>query len=382
MLKPLASRAYTFPFPLLQQMIFSVLVATMFLVLTGCTQDPLTKYSTDTPPMIMTPFAKTGGLDGRARFREIVCAITDKRGKDLPDYRPCDEALVRLSDEPPAPGRPVNLGKSRIPIRVVVVPGLGWTCLRNFVNTKVNALTHIAKFGYAASVLEVEALSSSARNADIIRDGIARLVDTENPRPLVLIGYSKGAADIMEALTAYPELQASVVAVVTVAGAVGGSPLANDTSQSTINMLTHIPGAKCDAGDEGALESLKPAVRQRWMANHQLPDSIRYYSLVAYPDPDHISSGLKYSYNLLSQIDSRNDGQLIFFDQIIPGGTILGYINADHMAIAVPIARSHPFISAAVLNKNSFPREVLLEAILRYVEEDLALVRSHRISEL
>ena len=355
------------------RLFFSVLVSAIFLVLTGCTPDPLTKYSTDTPPMIMTPLAKTGGLDGRARFREIVCAIMEKRGTDLPDYRPCDEALVRLTDEPSAPGRPVNIGENDTPLRVVMVPGLGWACLKKFVDPKLTARDHVVQFGYDVSVLRVEALSSSARNAKLIRDGIMDRVDPEDPRPLVLIGYSKGAPDIMEAVAAYPELQARVAAVVTAAGAIGGSPLANDTSQSTVNLMTMTPGAECEAGDEGALESLKPEVRQRWLANHQLPDAIRYYSLVAYPDPDHISSGLKPSYNKLSQVDARNDGQLIFYDQIIPGATLLGYMNADHMAVSVPIARSHPFISTAVLNKNAFPREVMLEAVLRFVEEDLAV---------
>jgi hypothetical protein len=39
--------------------------------------------------------------------------------------------------------------------------------------------------------------------------------------------------------------------------------------------------------------------------------------------------------------------------------------------LAVPFNRSRPFISSSFLDKNAFPREVLLEAIVRYVEEDL-----------
>jgi hypothetical protein len=41
----------------------------------------------------------------------------------------------------------------------------------------------------------------------------------------------------------------------------------------------------------------------------------------------------------LSQVDSRNDSQVIFYDQVIPGSVLLGYLNADHWAIAVPFNR-------------------------------------------
>lgn len=73
----------------------------------------------------------------------------------------------------------------------------------------------------------------------------------------------------------------------------------------------------------------------------------------------------------LSQVDSRNDSQMIFYDQLIPGSILLGYVNADHWAVAVPISRSHPIIASTFVNKNAFPREVLAEAIVRSIEEDL-----------
>jgi hypothetical protein len=41
----------------------------------------------------------------------------------------------------------------------------------------------------------------------------------------------------------------------------------------------------------------------------------------------------------------------------------------------VPIARQHRVSQALFADKNDFPREIALEAILRYIEEDL-LTRS------
>jgi dienelactone hydrolase len=263
------------------------------------------------------------------------------------------------------------LGVSRSPLRVLFVSGLGAKCIEEFVDYQMTVPEHLARFGHKVSFLDVEALSSSTRNAGMIREAVMALPpDTEGER-LVLMGYSKGAPDILEAVVTYPELQQRVAAVVSIAGAVGGSPLANASTQSMANLLQYFPGAECELGDEGALESLKTDVRKRWLADHPLPESIRFYSIVAFPDAEHISTVLKGSYDDLSQVDSRNDSQLIFYDQVIPKSVLLGYLNADHWAIAVPINRTRTFLASTVVDKNAFPREVLIESIVRFVEEDL-----------
>ncbi|UCE64247.1 MAG: hypothetical protein JSU59_03645 [Nitrospirota bacterium] len=77
------------------------------------------------------------------------------------------------------------------------------------------------------------------------------------------------------------------------------------------------------------------------------------------------------AYDKLATIDPRNDSQVIFYDALIPGSTLLGYVNADHWAIAMPISRDMPMVADAFIDRNNFPREVLLEAIVRFVEESL-----------
>jgi hypothetical protein len=118
--------------------------------------------------------------------------------------------------------------------------------------------------------------------------------------------------------------------------------------------------------------SLRPAVRKAWLARNPLPGGLRYYSLVTFPQPERISSILSSSYGKLSRIDARNDSQVIFYEQVIPGSVLMGFLDADHWAIAVPINRSHAMIAAMFVTRNAYPREALVEALLRFVEEDLA----------
>ena len=338
----------------------------------ACSTRPLIPYTEVTPPLVLVPASQAGVQDKRARFREIFCEVLEARGDSLPDYRPCDEALVRVGGEPDGTGSIVDLGPSQRGLVAVVVPGVGWDCFSDWLGDTNIIDAHILEFGYDRSVLDVDGLSSSVNNARQIRDAILQMPTQGSEPRLVLIGYSKGAPDILEAVVSYPEIRERVAAVVSAAGSIGGSPLANDVKQSELGLLTHWPGAKCTAGDGGALDSLRPATRKAWLAQHPLPADFPYYSLVTFPEPERVSSVLKFSYNKLSRIDARNDSQMLFYDQVIPGSSLLGYVNADHWALAVPIARSHDILGSTFVNHNDFPREALLEAVLRFVEEDLA----------
>ncbi len=341
----------------------------------GCAAPPLMPYSTDTAPLVLVPAAQAGVHDQRGRFREIYCGVLEARKTELPDYRPCNDALTRVGTEPAGSGRPPALAPS--PRRLVVgrVRGFGWDCIEQWLEDSETTSKHLRAQGFELLDLPVEGLSSSARNARIIRDAIMNRPAEPGPPRLVLMGYSKGAPDILEAIVAYPELRSRVAAVVSAAGAIGGSPLANDAEQYQADMLRHFPGATCTSGDGGAVASLRPATRQAWLAAHPLPKEVRYYSLATFPQPERMSSLLKGSYDKLARVDGRNDSQVIFYNQIIPGSTLLGFINADHWALAVPVARKKGTMATVFVDQNAYPREALAEAVLRFVEEDLQAVR-------
>jgi pimeloyl-ACP methyl ester carboxylesterase len=339
------------------------------LTLLGCCASPPIPDSLDSPPLLLCPISKTDVSDGRGRFREIYSAIREDHGRQLPDDRPCEEAVIRLAEEPVATGRPVHLGPSRLALRIVVVPGIFGECVMEMFSPFSDALPHLEKYGYRTGLIPVSGRSSSAHNAAQIRDALVSL-DLTSGEKLVLVGHSKGTLDILEALVAFPEIQERVTAVVGVAGPVGGSPLADEVADLYMKLLRKIPLPTCPPGDGGGVESLRRSTRLQWLSQHKLPKSVRYFSLTGFSDAEGISAILRPGYDKLAQIDPRNDSQVIFYDAIIPGSTLLGFVNADHWAIAYPFSRNQPAL-ATLITRNAFPREVLLEAVVRFVEEAL-----------
>ena len=362
------TRCYT---QVIRNYLLPILLIIVAFFVSACSTAPLEPYTEDTPPLVMMPASQAGITDHRGRFREIFCAVLEERGESIPDYRSCEDALTRVGNEPAGTGKPVALGQSRRQLIAVMVPGVGWDCFVEWLDMKNTARAHLRQFGFDLHTVHVDALSSTTTNARLLRDAIIAMgPETTEPR-IVLIGYSKGAPDILEAVVSYPEIRSRIAAVVSAAGSVGGSPLANDATQSQLEILRHWPDAKCTEGDGGAIESLRPATRRAWLADNPLPTDFPYYSVVTYPNPERISSILNSSYEKLSKADARNDSQVLFYDQVIPGSTLVAYVNADHWALAVPIARTHSTIGSMFVDQNDYPREALIEAVLRFVEESI-----------
>ena len=315
-------------------------------------------------------------IDQRHRFREVFQAV---RGVYPPEDILCDQpvelALRQFSDELPATGRAVYLGQPRLDLHYVIITGLVADCLTHKVTPFHRARKYLHERGFTSSVLKVNGRSSSAYNAAMIQQALDSF-PTEHR--FVLLGYSKGAVDALHALLTYPNVRKRTVAVVSLAGAIGGSPLVDITPPWLKWLFAKLPLPGCHLGDGAALKSLDRLERKRWLIEHPLPTEILYCSLVALPEPQQVSRILRSNHRKLTAFSANNDSQVLAEDALIPNSALLGYANADHWALTLPLAWHWPLLSF-FLDKNDYPREILLESIVRYVEE--RIVEQGKFSE-
>lgn len=345
--------------------IFCLLVS---LLLSGCSSDPILSYESDAPAQVLTPIHAAGVKDGRARFREIFCERFDAIGPPMDGRPACGDYLHRLADEPASTTGAV---RSRIPldsVRFVFVPGYFGDAVPGGVRTLGPSIDRLIRKGYRIETVQVSGGGGADYNADQI---VAHFLGREFPEDekLVVIGHSKGTIDLLHFLVGNPEFARHVDAMVSYVGAVNGSPLAEVYPEFLVDLALAIRGA--DAGDNAGYKALKPSVQMSWLAGHPLPGHIKYFSLASFTDRENVSGMLTDGYDRLSQINPKNDGQLIFYDQILAGSTLLGYSNGDHWAVVMPFTENATGIASTLATRNVFPRDAMLEAVLLYVRENL-----------
>ena len=108
-------------------------------------------------------------------------------------------------------------------------------------------------------------------------------------------------------------------------------------------------------------------VRQSFLRQNPMP--VPSYSIVGATSLDETSSVLKPSWKRLSVHARDQDGLMIAWEAVLPGARYLGSARADHWAIALPFEESEQTLKG--IDRNHFPRDALLEAIVRYVTADL-----------
>jgi len=348
---------------------FFIVIFQIFIFL-GCSAANLQEFSLETPAQILNPVGMPSVKDGRTRFREIFCKLLS----EAPEYRDkagrCENYLTRLSDErmPDEQLRP--LPASNINLRILIVPGLLGECIADTAFPFETAMEHLRPRGYQIEPLIVSGRSSSDYNAKQIAKVVENLA-LKKEDYLILIGHSKGAVDILHFLIDFPGLAQGVDAVVSVAGAINGSPLSNRVADIYSKLGANSPFNECAPGDGGAFRSLERPVRLTWMANNPLPTSVKYYSVASFTDRDRVNRWLVSGYDMLKTIDPRNDGLLLFSDQVIPGAILLGYANDDHWEVALPLEDANSMLSKSISKQISYPREVLLHAIILFMTENL-----------
>jgi hypothetical protein len=201
---------------------------------------------------------------------------------------------------------------------------------------------------------------------------IARFIDQSwtgdaARRRFVLIGYSKGAVDLMEALDSMDSPATKVAALVTIAGPVSGTS-ETGALRALLDPARPWFDRQCGANLADGLYSLRPDIRLRF-PKHSTP-VVPTYSVVGVSSAAETSQALQSSWKRISLYAAEQDGVLAAWQGVPSGAVFLGMARADHWAIALPFEES-TFKDKGV-NHNRFPRDALFEALVRFVSVDVA----------
>ena len=308
-------------------------------------------------PIAVAPFGSTV-TDRSKPFADTFCATLPHTAGN---WGACGAYLETQVPLPP----PVS-SEIKTPLKVFIVGGAFSECFDNknlFVYDK--SLDHLREHGVVfGERLHVGGTNTPEENAK----AIAKYLDTY-PGDYIAIGHSKGAVDLMAAIQGHDNARRQIKVLVSVAGAIGGSRLAD------LGVKLGIQGfqdavlksglGRCEIVDHGGIESLSRKVRYEALRQWHPPQSLRTYSLVAVSSKLKTSKPLHTMWERNAYYSIDQDSHIIAEEAIIPGSEFLGIVNADHWAIALPMSE-HPLTKDKV-DQNPFPRTALLEAIVRYV---------------
>jgi len=338
-------------------------------LLGGCASTPDARELRSERVWFRTTDGAPAVQDRRAEFRKVFCDELRKEGLVTREDASCGRWLWRLPDEPDSRTADVGPGVSPQDLALFIVTGAFSECVGDDARPYIAGADRLRADGAFVETIMVGGRSGTASNARQVAAAIER-AQVPGERKLIVVGYSKGALDTLRFLVDFPALAAQVDAVVSVAGPIYGSPLAEMAEAPYATLLARLPYDKCPPGDGEVIQSLDPKIATEWLASNPLPTTVRYYSIAAFTTRERMARSLVPTWKILNRTDVRNDGQVVAADAVIPGSTLLGYGNADHWGIAESIEDVRTFLAARP-DPTPFPLEPLLRSIVLFVSDDL-----------
>ena len=299
--------------------------------------------------------------DSRQAFSDLFCSVLREKNPDGGEWDDCSQYL----ETPPA--QQVELPPIPSEYRVLIVGGLLNTCIPKAPAYKEGQEYLRRQYGLDVDFLSVPN-DSCEDNARVIAKYLKEKMKSDQ-RKFIVIGYSKGAPDVQVALALEPDVAKAVAAFISVAGAIGGSPVADLVPGMAKTWIDKYNLKSCKGDLTAGFKSLGQPVRREFLSKHPEP-VVPTYSLAAISGKANTSQLLAQTWQVLSAYSDKVDGQLTVDDATVPGSTRLGAALADHFAIAVPFETSDESIGAGA-DKNHYPRSALLEAMVRFVVRDL-----------
>ncbi len=310
--------------------------------------------------VLILQLAETG-RDLSAAFAETFCNVLQKETPDGGDWGPCSEYLQIASSVAPLPAK--DPGPIPSNYRVLVIPGVLSSCQAN-TQAFHEGQEHLRKaHGLTVEFLQMPNETSIANGQRIA--AYLRSAKQKDSRKYIVVTYSKGSPDLMEGLSRDSEARAAVAAYITVAGAVGGSPIAETMPAIAERYAASLKLGSCDGNIGEAFKSLRQDVRKAFLADH--PDlGVPAFSLAAVSEASTTSKMLLQAWKLLTAYDPRTDSQLLQEDTLVPGGNFLGVLRGDHLAVALSYESSSDSTIRSAADHNRYPRVALFEAAVRF----------------
>jgi hypothetical protein len=350
------------------------LVAAIALATTACNDTIRVARVTYTfkSPLVALPLGLSNPADHREPFAQVFCsairADAEYSAADCRKFLWLDNGFTPNSDPLPALGQ----------YQIIVVAGIFSACLpRDKISIFKQGIEQLKKEGATIDEVPVSATGGTEEHAKAIADFVQKHQDPQ--RPFIAIGYSQGAADLLQAYVSHQVVRDSVKAVVTVAGAVGGSRLPDALPSSLTDLLSGLSLnlAECQIKGLKGLDALRRKDRYDFLFDHrtQLP---RAYSVAAVSIEGGTADGvggtsqiLRTPWKTLTAYSIDEDSQVIRDDAVVPGGAFLATARADHWAVTLPFREAHDPVYDKLVSENHYPRTPLLEALVRYVTKDL-----------
>jgi hypothetical protein len=186
----------------------------------------------------------------------------------------------------------------------------------------------VDRLGLPQRLLATGESDSVEANAATMMDAIRTIGCASGP--IVIVSASKSGAEAALALTGLTQAESACVAAwINIAGALGGTPLADAALRPPVKWMARgifwLSGWSWDA-----LASLATKPSRRRLEGRRMPETVTVLNIVAVPVSGSLGYQVYAGYQVLES-HGPNDGVVLLADTVWPNGINLVALGADHL---------------------------------------------------